>query len=338
MKIVRGLVLEVKSKHLILLTPDGDYQKVPHPGGVIKRGDEITCRSSVRIWPKTFAAAALVAAAALILITILPLGIQDGGFIGNDDSVDPVYGYLIFDINPSFELVYNQDLEVTAMQPLNEDAVLLLQGLELNGKLYDTLEWLLERSVSLGYLDSDQEQNFIFISLIQPGEIEVVPELLADFIEENLSYLGISGSVGIFETDKQAHEKAAAAGISINRYLLLEALGEHHGEEISLDDQNLGELIRGLEGREIASLVISTFRPELPPQVPVDSNGLPGGGVLPVDKPGKPDIPDKQGKPGKADDEKGLDVLPGRPDFVPQVPSGDNEGSGPPDSVPVFSN
>jgi len=319
---VRGLVLEVKSKHLILLTPDGDYQKVPHPGGVIKRGDEITCRSSVKIWPKTFAAAALVAAAALILITILPLGIQDGGFVGNGDSADPVYGYLIFDINPSFELVYNQDMEVTAMQPLNEDAALLLQGLELNGQLYDTLEWVLERSVSMGYLDSNQEQNFIFISLIQPGEIEVVPGLLADFIEENLSNLGISGSVGIFETDEQTHEQAAAAGISVNRYLLLEALGEHHGEEISLDDQNLGELIRGLEGKEIASLVISTFRPELPPQVPVDSDGLPGGGGLPVDK---PDRAEEKGKPG-------------RPDFVPQVPSGDNNGSGPPDSVPVISN
>ncbi len=326
MKKVRGIVLEVNSKHLILMTPDGDYQKVPHPGGNVKRGDEVSCRSSERIWPKTFTAAAFIAVAALVLITVFPLGIPDSGLMGTDDSVDPVYGYLVFDINPSFELAYDENMEVTAIQMLNDDAALLLEGLEANGQLYDTLEWVLERSVAMGYLDLEVEENLIFITLVQSGQVEVPPGPLAAFIEDNLSRLGITGSVGIFETDGQTHEQAAAAGMSVNRYLLLEALGEHYGEEISLDEQNLGELIRGLEGKEIASLVISTFRPELPPQAPIDSDGLPGGDGLPVDK------------PDQAEEKGGIDGRPGRPGFVPQIPSGNDDGSGPPDSVPVPSN
>jgi hypothetical protein len=308
MKKMQGIVLEVRKRHVILLTPDGDFQKAPHPGGSVKRGDEVCCRLTAPPWPKAAAAAACLAAAVLVLIAVFPPGSPFSGVPGNGDSVQ---GYLVFDINPSFELAFNSKLEVTACRPLNEPAVSLLEGWRARRPLDDTIAWLLERSVAMGFLDLDLEHNLVLVTLVRVGSVEITPEPLAELIEEKLSRLGVSGYVGIFETEAQARAAAVTAGLSLNRYLLMEALRRQGIEDLPGDDSPLADLLRKLNGTLPGGLFRATGKPGQPPQFPPGSDNPPGRPDLPPDPPEKPDDPGK-----------------GRMDSRPGLPPPDTPGSG----------
>lgn len=318
-KVQRGIVLEVNKNHIILLTPAGDCLKVRHPGGNIRRGAEIGYSTSTPTWPKVVATAACLTAAALILIAIIPAAFPLTDMFDRDSSVQ---GYLVLDINPSLELSFNAELEVTAFHPLNEDAVLLLEGLEVGTYLFDIVGLLLERSVELNFLNPD-ERNLILIALVQIEKTNISPQLLADLIEKKLSTYGISGDVGIFETSSTDRNEALETGISLNRHLLLEALHGQDKEKVIGDDLPAADLLSGLKNRLPFSEFRTTVVPELPTQVPFASDDLPGPPGLPVDLPALPEQAEnrKEKKP----------VLPELPVPVPFVPV---DKPGPPDSLP----
>jgi hypothetical protein len=315
-KVQRGIVLEVNKKYIILLTPAGDCLKVRHPGGNIRLGEEFSCSASRPAWPKVVATAACLTAAALILIAVIPAGASLTDMFDGDNSVQ---GYLVLDINPSLELSFNAELEVTAFHPLNEDAVLLLEGLEVGTYLFDIVGLLLERSIELSFLNPD-EKNLILIALVQIKETNISPQLLADLIERKLSTYGISGDVGIFETSNKDRNEALETGISLNRHLLLEALHGLDKEKVIGDDLPSADLLSGLKNRLPFSEFRTTVVPELPTQVPFDSDDLPGPPGLPVDLPVLPEQAEnrKEKKP----------VLPELPVPVPFVPL---DKPGPPD-------
>ncbi|MEW5785889.1 MAG: anti-sigma factor domain-containing protein [Bacillota bacterium] len=317
MRKAQGIVLDIDKKNLILLTPDGDYLKVPHPGGRVKIGDEVCCRLTVPAWPKAIAAAACLAAALFLLIVVYPPGTP---FSGVPWSGDAVQGYLVFEINPNFELAYNEKLEVTACRALNDDAVLLLEGLQERAQLFDAVKWLLERSVSAGYIGRTLEDNLVLVTLVQVGQAEILPEPLADLIEEQLDRFGINGYVAVFETDARTHQEAVTGGHSLNRYLVVEALRRQGGEASPLDDKPLADLLRELNSNFPGGLVRATGQPEPPPQDSPD----------PADSPGPPDHePAHQGKPEPDPEEKGTEEQPARPGQHPLDPPGSDGSAGP---------
>jgi hypothetical protein len=316
MKKVRGIVLEVGKKHIILLTPAGDYQKVPHPGGDIRRGEELIYRLPLAARPKTVGALALLAAAALLLIAIIPSVLLVTTDLSDSDS--PETGYLILDINPSLELTFNEDHEVTAFHPLNDDAVMLLEGVDVGAGLFSTVDLLLERSAELGFLDPGESDNLVLITLVRPGEADISLKLLADNIEQKLSQIGIPGSVGLFEAKGIERDKAREAGVSLNRYLLIEALQVQGVEIAGSKDQSAVNLLSLLHNKLPFSEFRTSVVPELPPQVPFNVEDLPGPPELPVDLPELPEQAEN-----RSDNKP---VLPTPPVTVPFV-SVENPGS-----------
>ncbi len=328
-KTQQGIVLEVYKKHVIVMTPDGDCHKVAHPGGHIKRGEEISLPSKAPVWTKTAVSAACLAVAALILIAILPTaGLFTVVSDGEDVSIilgseDPVQGYLALDINPSLELSFNEDLEVMGLHPFNGDAVLLLEGIEKGACVYETLELLVVRSVDLGYLEPTTEENLVLVSLVPIESTEISAQILADLIEEKLAYYEIPGTVGISRASEQDHSKAEEKGISLNRHLLLEALHRQGEEKINGDDLPAADLLVGLKDNLPFSEFRTTVVPGLQPKDPFDADDLPGPPETPADK---PVLPDQAG-------EKDVN----QPDLPPvqvPVPSTTDDKPGPPDSVP----
>ena len=331
-KTLQGIVLEVHKKHVVLMTPDGDCHKVAHPGGHIKRGEEISLSSNApAAWTKIAVSAACLAVAALILITILPAGGLFTVVSDEEDlsiipgSEDPVQGYLALDINPSLELSFDEGLEVTDLHPFNSDAVLLLEGLEKGDCLYETLELLVVRSVDLGYLEPESKENLVLVSLVPIEDTEISMQTLADLIEEKLTYYEIPGTVGISRASEQDRSKAEGKGISLNRHILLDALDKQDEEKINGANLPVADLLAGLKDKLPFSEYRTTVVTELPPQVPFDADDLPGPPELPVDKP-EPGLPDQAGK--KGDNQKELPPVP-----LP-VPSSPDDKPGPPDSVP----
>lgn len=306
MKKVKGIVLEVNEKELILLTSGGDYRKIPHPGGNIRPGEELTCRLPVPAWPKAALAASLLAAA-VFLIAILPAGLPLFELI---DKNSHEQGYLALDINPSLELAFNADLEVTALQPFNDEAVLLLKDLETGADLAITVELLLERAAALGYLDPGREDNIVLMTLVTEEAVDDLPQLLADLVQDNLLQYGISGSVGVFEAESRQRNEALQEEISLNRYLLMEALDKRDMGQRAAGRQTAAQLMHILSD----NLPFSEFRPgaarELPPVIPPEAEGEPGQPDLTDVIPELPEQADSKSENRPALPENPAPVLP----------------------------
>jgi hypothetical protein len=343
MEEVRGIVLEVQSRHLIILTRGGNYLRVPHPGGRIRNGDEITSSyPSTLLWPKLVTAASSLAVAAVILIFLMPILLPYNSLIGDEIAAE---GYLVIDINPSFELVFDENLIVTSFHPLNENAVLLLNEVERGKHLYITLNRLLERSVLLGFLEPGRVDNLVILSIVQPDQFYVSPDNLADLVEDKLNQLNITCSVGIFEAEEQMRKDALLNEVSLNRQIIKEVLSRRGYDDPSWDFIPISELLYELEDTSHFSQFRNITLPELPsgafseeenrpvifepgPEIKSeDKTGFqPGheqkktGTQPPVEPPGQTESPSPV--------PSGLIDVPGASDLAPHIPPG------PPDVLP----
>lgn len=338
---VRGIVLEVQSRHLIILARGGNYLRVQHPGGSIRSGDEITCsHSSTLLWAKLVAAAASLAVAAVILIFLAPILLPYNALIGDEITAE---GYLVVDINPSFELVFDENLNVISFHPLNENAALLLNEAERGEQLYTTLNRLLERSVLLGFLKPGGVDNLVIISVVQPDQVYVSPDNLADLVEDKLNQLSIACSVGIFEAEEQMRKDALLDDVSLNRHIIKEVLSLRGYDDPSWDFIPISELLYELEDTSHFSQFRNIILPELPSGTISEDEDRPVIFESEGESKDKPDI-----KPGYDQKETGtqppvetpvqkespsqvppaLTDVPGSSDLLPQIPLG------PPDDLP----
>jgi len=288
MKKAEGIVLQVDKRKVIVLTPDGDYLSVPHPGGFLEAGDKIIYNPASLSWPKIFAAAASLAAVIFLVFFLIPVEGPE------NDWSEPAayqYGYLALDINPTLELVFDENLVVVDCLPIDSEARLLVENCPEESRLDVVLEWLLERSVHEGYLDLELEDNLILITLVESEQAGVDPETLADIIDEKLLQLKVSAYIGINKADEQARKKADSEGVSLNRYLWFEALQEQVSEKVP-EDLPLPEMVTRLETPPAEGIFRSAGKSAVKTPAPVETDDLPEPAVdptkpddMPVDKP-----------------------------------------------------
>lgn len=317
MKKVEGIVLQVDKRKVILLTSDGDYLSVPHPGGSIEAGDRIVCSQPSSSWPKIVAAAASLAAVIFLVFFLIP---AEGPENDLAEPIDHQYGYLALDINPSLELVFDENQVVVDCLPLDEEAHILVKNCPGESRLEVVLEWLLERSVTEGYLDPEFEDNLVLVTLVESERVKVAPEMVADIIDERLLQLEVSAYLGINKADEQARKKADAEGMSLNRYLLFEALQDQTGGKVPVD-LPLPEVLSRLETPPGEGIFRSAGKPAVKTPVPFEADDLPEPAVVPPKLDDVPaDTPEQpEEKPGPPED------TPGPPEEMPGPP-GNNTG------------
>jgi hypothetical protein len=237
MKKNSGVVLEVHAKTLVVVTPEGEFLKMPHPGGIIKPGQIIVTAVNRPYRWNLIAGVSLFVVAALFALIIFP----SVNFLGNNQEL--AHGYLSFDLNPSLELIYDQNLNVTAVKTFNKEADLLVQDLVLERNLYNLLETLVERSYVLGYFDSEKQPSLIMISYVQPAQHGIDESLLLKALQEKVEQLNLVVAFSLAEVDRQVRENAVLAGLSVNNYMLKQALGVAFDEETALPENLTSEQI-----------------------------------------------------------------------------------------------
>src|SRR6478736_2847585 len=93
----RGIVMGIEKRHSIVLTPDGEFRRVPSKTGV-SVGDEIQLDVTSRIRKPKMLYSMGFGAAAVVLLLFVPL------FMSLRTPESPVVAYLTMDINPSIEI------------------------------------------------------------------------------------------------------------------------------------------------------------------------------------------------------------------------------------------
>jgi len=116
----RGVVLEVKRRYCVVLTPDGAYVKVPGAANH-NVGEEIVFERTARRVPRAARLVSSGIAAALVLAFVLANIMPRGG--------PPVAAYVAMDINPSVEIGVTLEHKVIELRALNEDGERVVRGI-----------------------------------------------------------------------------------------------------------------------------------------------------------------------------------------------------------------
>lgn len=154
---------------------------------------------------------------------------------------------ITIDMNPSVELLVNDQGKVSSAVGLNDDGALLVAGEELVGKTADeALEIVITVAADTGYLVCGKAENTLKLSISGEGEYtEALTKKLKKKANSLFKSLKVTGSV----------EFADALGIDALRALVAEA---SLYSEAALAEMDEMQLYRALdEGREETSLVIT---------------------------------------------------------------------------------
>lgn len=168
----------------------------------------------------------LTGVACIGLVVILALtfifGAMAGWFTKKGGSFSK--GYFILDINPSVEVDYDEQGNVTDVVGLNKDGKVLTYGTDLIGKPYaEALSTLFSRCLALGYFSADYESNAVLVSArTENGQAdeqmtEMVRKVLSDqFIDKKIYGVALAG-----KDDPALKDDAESYGIDAQKYALI---------------------------------------------------------------------------------------------------------------------
>ncbi|PYI53038.1 anti-sigma factor domain-containing protein [Paenibacillus flagellatus] len=233
----KGIVMEMTEADLVVLTPDGQFKKIPRMGRVCQVGEEVLFSTPpFRLKRPVLSAMFALTAAVLFCIVLF------NGLGGNLEGVKPIVAYVTLDINPSVELGVDKDNEVQEARGLNEDGVELLQSLELTGRpLAAATEVLLNHVEQKGIFS--QEEGDIIISSTKVYEEakvdesslgQIVKETVSKHIETKHPQATSAFQVAAFVTPPTIREEALAKGLSAGKYAIYLS-AKDNGNDIDLN-------------------------------------------------------------------------------------------------------
>lgn len=230
----RGILLEIKGHRAIVLTPGGEFRRVP-----AKRswevGQEVSFETGRRFswsWNPAWAGVAVAAVFLLVAVTaLLP-------------AADQPVAYVTVDINPSLELAIDGRERVIEATSLNSDGDKILTGLTYEGRQVDEVVADITRlALEQGFIKDGSSEAAVVITVVPAKPDKPVPAKVATKVEraktaaqEVLQKNNLGAQVQTLVVDNSAlREEAQSAGLSPGKYAVwLEAQKE--GLQISLDD------------------------------------------------------------------------------------------------------
>jgi hypothetical protein len=244
----KGIVMEITSKHLIVLTPQGDFLKIPRSGRICQVGEEISFRTAGFRRRSVFTIASAMTAAVVFCVILF------AGLGGRVADANPVVAYVTVDINPSVELGIDSANVVREARGLDEDGSELLRSITLTGQPLETATvTIIEAIEQKGYLDA--ERNEVIISstkAFEEAEVdesaigETVKLTVARTIEEKRPKAAESIQVAAIVTPPAVREEAMAKGLSAGKYAIYLS-AKNSGNEIDLEQLKKGTVREAAE-------------------------------------------------------------------------------------------
>ncbi|GEL76933.1 anti-sigma factor domain-containing protein [Tenuibacillus multivorans] len=226
----KGIIVEQKRKHTIMMTSDGSFYKTSKMDGTI--GEETSFEpiknrgfslESLLQWMKRPQGRTAIATL-MVLLLILPFY----SWLGEDD----VHAYVNIDINPSVELSLNNDYKVLDIQGLNDDGRLLVEQLsDWKNQPFQTVSSnILTLSDSLGYIQDDHQilLGFSFVDQVGTNDHSFVQSIPTEMESEFQSI-----SVASFEVPLNVREEAKEQNTSVNLMYASEVLEEEEAKNES---------------------------------------------------------------------------------------------------------
>ncbi len=147
------------------------------------------------------------------------------------------YNYVLLEINPKIEFLCDKKFKVVSYKPLNEDAEILLTGVEYKGMdITDATEDFLDICCKAGYIDVDRDDNAVNITIIdgitQALDVHVTQSVYSFFREKEI----LCAVVENYEDRNMFDEKKKNQVCCANKYKLIKTMQTY------LPDKSVNEL------------------------------------------------------------------------------------------------
>ncbi|MBS1411817.1 MAG: hypothetical protein HPZ00_00680 [Christensenellaceae bacterium] len=228
------------------ITPNVIDSALEKCGGV-SQSEKIRKRQP-RVWQ-------ICAAAAAVLVLII------GGafFISNPNAVDSVIG---LDVNPSLEISINKNERVLSVTAVNDDALNILDGMDLAGTdLKVAVNALIGSMYTNGYISENQNSVLVSVKSGSQERGEALKQELLAYVESALKDKQVEGAVvslNIAQSDTLG-QLAQSWGVSQGKATLIEAIlaadPSQNAEELA--KLSINELNLLAQSKHISSVDVS---------------------------------------------------------------------------------
>ncbi|MCZ8523823.1 MULTISPECIES: anti-sigma factor domain-containing protein [Paenibacillus] len=248
----KGIVMEITEKNLIVMRPDGKFDRVPRRKRSCEIGEEIVYAEESGGWRTPSAAARSAMAAAVIFCIVLFA--SWGGKLGSPDVV----AYVSMDINPSIEMGIDIEENVLELRGLNEDGNALIENVDYQGKkLENVTDVLLDRAEKKPLATGEAE--IVIASTVVGTNPAMNDEAIAEKVKQQVTKhieavhpdQTQTYQVAAFAAPQEVREEAAKNGVSAGKYT------------VYLNAKNNGTDVTLQELREKSVLRISKEKPEV---------------------------------------------------------------------------
>ncbi|WP_438444580.1 anti-sigma factor domain-containing protein [Gorillibacterium sp. sgz5001074] len=216
----KGVVMEKTDKSIIVMTPSGEFERIPAKNRNCQVGEEIlyAARPSGARQPAFAAMSVFVAAVVfcMMLFTGIPAAFADKS----------VVAYVSIDINPSVELGIDKHEKVREMRGLNDKGLEVVQGLNYKGKsLDDVADKLLQKAEEMNIF-TQGEGDIIIASTTVKETSALTDETVSEQLKQQVLAHVVAKhpdtadkiEVTAFSAPAEVRETAKDTGLSVGKY------------------------------------------------------------------------------------------------------------------------
>lgn len=228
----RGVILEIDSQFLTLLTPDGEFLRSRKVNDQYEIGEEIDFfpvneyvkeKKSIFRFNKLRAGIASTMAAALLFFSIFTL--NDG---------NKVYAYMTIDINPSIEAGVDKKLRVVSLEAYNSEGEEVVNNLEewLNEPIDSVTEAIIQESKDSGYYKEGAEVLLTTVIVEEEDKDEPVAKELTESVQTIVEASKEEDViVTAVKSTKEDRKNAVKQGISTGKYVKEKLMVQEKNEQ-----------------------------------------------------------------------------------------------------------
>lgn len=207
----KGIVMDIKKRSIIVLTPDGEFINCKKKLDSYIIGQEIVFHEQEKR-KMPFSIPSLLKPASLVVACFLCVFL----FLFNQPK-EQALAYVSIDINPSIEASVTKDLRVTELRACNDDGKRILKEIKgwKNEYLQDVVRLIIKQSKEDGYLTSDKQVMLTSVAKEKSLESQlqkVMRELKSEYDAKHVTVI-------YQESTMQMRENAQKAGVSTGVYL-----------------------------------------------------------------------------------------------------------------------
>lgn len=211
---LKGMVISLEKKKMVVVTEEGDFLKVPIPACRPLPGQTVSINPdrpqpfTIPIWLRVTVAVLIVSFSALMF---KPL------------AVPQAVAAVSMDLASSVELTIDKQNRVLSTRANNPQGEEVLRGLDLEDMdIYQAVNTVTNRAVQLGYLQNDGK-NTIMVTvapLIAQEKINVDRNKLQQTMHDELVKQKYKGYLVVNKSEDELWQEAEKMGLTVNQYLL----------------------------------------------------------------------------------------------------------------------